>query len=69
MNNEYIPFLFFHAANVEKRRLKSPICTLCTFLINSNGSFAEEVQNRAGNFISIYSIVLRLKTIETGQKK
>lgn len=38
-------------------------------LIASNGSFAQEMQNRAGNYISIYSIVLRLKTIDTGQKK
>lgn len=67
--NETIRFPFFHADNVGKRRLEPPVCTLCTFLINSSGSCAEEVQNRAGELISIYSIVLRLKTIETGQKK
>lgn len=69
VNNENIPFQFFHADNVGKRRPEPPVCTLCTFLMNSSGSCAEEVQNRAGDLISIYSIILRLKTIETGQKK
>lgn len=67
--NGNICFPFFHADNVGKRRLQLPVCTLCTFLINSSGSSAEEVQNRSGDLISIYSIVLRLKTIETGQNK
>lgn len=52
-----------------EKRDKTALSTLPTFLIASNGSFVQEVQNRAGNCISIYSIVLRLKTIEAAQKK
>lgn len=33
------------------------------------GSSVEEVQIRPGKYISIYSVVLRLKMVETGQKK
>lgn len=69
MNSEYVLFMFFHTGNVEERKLKPALCTLPTFIIASNGSFAQEVQNRVGNYISIYSTVLRLKMIETGQKK
>lgn len=70
MNSEHLPFMSFHTGNVgKKRKLKPALCTLPAFLMASNGSFAQEVQNRAGNYISIYSTVLRLETIETGQKK
>lgn len=41
---------------------------LATFLIASRGSSVQEVQSRPGKYISIYSVVLRVKTMETGQK-
>lgn len=62
-------YLLPHRKCGEKKETYTGLSMLATSLIALKWSSVQEVQSRPGKYISIYSVVLRLKMIESGQKK